>query len=202
MRIEMSNGMSTNTLISEAREPTHTLTDPDAWAPVDNGLLKLRHYDYISYLADAVLTKIDRASMAVSLEVRSPLLDTALLALAWSLPDDYLVSRSGGKRVLKDVLGRYVPRHLFERPKRGFNVPIRQWLRGPLRDWAEAYLSVACLEDQGIFDVTAVRRLWAQHQCGWENHAEVLWSLLMFQSWWAARRAEDNLLARRYAHNA
>jgi asparagine synthase (glutamine-hydrolysing) len=196
MRTEITNGMSTADLVPEAREPRHTLTDPEAWAPVEDGLLKLRHFDYISYLADAVLTKIDRASMAVSLEVRSPLLDTALLELAWSLPAQYLVSDTGGKRVLKDVLARYLPRDLFERPKRGFNVPIRQWLRGPLRDWAEAYLSATWLRDQGIFDVKAVRQLWGQHQCGWDNHTEALWSLLMFQAWWAAQRAEDNLLQR------
>jgi asparagine synthase (glutamine-hydrolysing) len=141
-----------------------------------------------------VLTKVDRASMAVSLEVRSPLLDTDVLEFAWSLPDSYVADVSdvadgrSGKRVLKDVLSRYVPRELIDRPKRGFGVPVGSWILGPLREWAEDQLSTARLEKEGIFEPKKVRQLWAQHVCGWANHSEVLWSILMFQSWLGAQR--------------
>lgn len=163
--------------------------DAASWADVKAPLLALRHYDYIGFLPEAVLSKVDRASMAVSLEVRAPLLDVGLLQLAWSLPDDFVVDAHGGKRVLKDLLARYVPRPLFDRPKRGFSVPTAEWLRGPLRDWAEDLLAPQALREQGLLDVDRVRRTWAQHQCGWANHAEPLWSMLMFQAWWRAQRA-------------
>jgi len=163
------------------------LTDPAYWADVRDPLLSMLHYDYIGYLPDDILVKVDRASMAVSLEARAPLLDHRVLALAWSLPVEYLFDGKTGKRVLRDLLMRYVPRALVDRPKRGFSVPIKEWLVGPLRDWVEALISEDALASQGIFDVKSVRDAWHQHLYGWANHSELLWSVLMFQAWWDAQ---------------
>jgi len=163
------------------------LTDPALWADVQDPLLSMLHYDYIGYLPDDILVKVDRASMAVSLEARAPLLDHRVLELAWSLPREYLFDGNTGKRVLRDLLKRYVPRDLIDRPKRGFNVPIKEWLVGPLRDWAEALLAEDTLRAQGVFDVRSVRDAWHQHLYGWANHSELMWSVLMFQAWWQAQ---------------
>jgi asparagine synthase (glutamine-hydrolysing) len=145
------------------------------------------HYDYIGYLPDDILVKVDRASMAVSLEARSPLLDHRVLEFAWSLPREYLFDGKTGKLVLRDLLTRYVPRELIDRPKRGFSVPVKEWLGGPLRDWVEELISEQALSDQGVFDVESVRRVWAQHLQGWANHSELMWAILMFQTWWRSR---------------
>jgi asparagine synthase (glutamine-hydrolysing) len=175
-----------------AETPKSAYNDRSRWADVDSDLRAVRQFDYISYLTDGVLTKLDRASMAVSLEVRSPLLDTDVLEFAWSLPDSYVTGATevtevadgpSGKRVLKDVLSRYVPRELIDRPKQGFGVPVGSWMLGPLREWTEDQLSVERLEKEGIFEPKKVRQLWAQHACGWANHSEALWSILMFQTW-------------------
>lgn len=163
------------------------LTDPAYWANVRNPLLSMLHYDYIGYLPDDILVKVDRASMAVGLEARAPLLDQRVLALAWSLPTEYLFDGRTGKRVLRDLLTRYVPRDLIDRPKRGFSVPIKEWLVGPLRDWVEALISEDALHAQGIFDVKSIRDAWHQHLYGWANHSELMWSVLMFQAWWEAQ---------------
>jgi asparagine synthase (glutamine-hydrolysing) len=163
------------------------LTDPAYWADVHDPLLSMLHYDYIGYLPDDILVKVDRASMAVGLEARAPLLDHRVLAFAWSLPGEYLFDGKIGKRVLRDLLMQYVPRTLVDRPKRGFSVPIKEWLVGPLRAWVEALISEDALEAQGIFDVKSVRDAWQQHLYGWANHSELLWSVLMFQAWWEAQ---------------
>jgi asparagine synthase (glutamine-hydrolysing) len=165
------------------------LTDPAYWADVQDPLLSMLHYDYIGYLPDDILVKVDRASMAVGLEARAPLLDHRVLEFAWSMPGDYLFDGRTGKRVLRDLLLQYVPRELVDRPKRGFNVPIKEWLVGPLRDWVEALVSEDALKKQGIFDVNSVRDAWQQHLYGWANHSELMWSVLMFQAWWEAQSA-------------
>lgn len=176
------------TFVPEARMPQTPLSDPRAWARVKDPLRAMRQYDYAGYLCDDILVKVDRASMAVSLEARAPLLDTRVLDFAWSLPGEYVVRDGAGKSVLKELVYRHVPRELIDRPKRGFGVPIKDWLRDQLRPWAEELLSDTFLRAQGIFDVKNVRQAWAQHQCGWDNHAEMLWSILMFQAWWTATR--------------
>lgn len=143
-------------------------------------------HDYRGYLCDDILVKVDRASMAFGLEARAPLLDVRIAELAWSLPTTFLVDASGGKRILKQVLERYVPRRLTERPKRGFGVPIGAWLRGPLRGWAEDLLAEPALRRDGVLRSRAVRRIWEQHLCGWRDHGDVLWSILTFCAWCAA----------------
>jgi asparagine synthase (glutamine-hydrolysing) len=183
-----NNGIAVDQYIEDAATFPGPLTDPANWPAIDDPQLQMLHYDYHGYLSDDILVKVDRASMAVSLEARAPLLDTRVLALAWSLPPDYLLKDKVGKRVLRDVLYRHVPRELIDRPKRGFSVPIKEWLVGPLRDWVEDLISEQALREQGIFRADQVRQAWRQHLCGWSNHSELLWSVLMFQAWWHSQR--------------
>ena len=173
--------------VAGASNPQTQLVDPAYWAETDDPLLAMLHYDYIGYLPDDILVKVDRASMAVGLESRSPLLDHRVLEFAWSLPRDYLFDGRNGKLVLRDLLTRYVPRELIDRPKRGFSVPVKEWLVGPLRDWVEALISEQTLREQGVFDVNAVRQAWQQHLKGWANHSELMWAILMFQTWWQSQ---------------
>ena len=139
--------------------------------------------DFSNYLVDDILVKVDRASMAVGLEMRAPFLDHRVVALAWSLPLAMRYGPDGGKLVLRELLQRYVPRELTDRPKKGFGVPIAQWLRGPLREWAQQLLTAERLQRDGLLNSKAVTQLWQQHLCGWQDHSDVLWSILMFQAW-------------------
>ena len=180
--------LAVDQFVPGAVDPASPLSDPGYWANVEDPLFAMLHYDYTGYLPDDILVKVDRASMAVSLEARAPLLDHRILELVWSLPRGYLYDGETGKRVLRDLLMRYVPRALIDRPKRGFSVPVKEWIAGPLRDWAEDLLSEQALREQGIFDVESVRDAWRQHLYGWANHSELLWSVLMFQAWWKAQR--------------
>jgi len=141
------------------------------------------YLDTENYLPDDILVKVDRASMAASLEVRAPFLDREVLKLAWSLPMAMKVRGGVGKRVLRPLLAKYIPSSMFERPKQGFAVPIDQWLRGELRPWAEDLLSEQRLESQGLFNAGEVRKVWAEHQRGVRNWDTRLWYLLMMQSW-------------------
>ncbi len=145
-------------------------------------------YDLIQYLPDDILTKVDRASMAVSLEARVPLLDHAVVEFAWRLPLNWKIHGRTQKWVLRQVLGRHVPAALFERPKTGFGVPIGQWLRGPLKDWATDLLDANALQTDGILNPGVVTSAWNAHQAGLGNHEHQLWAILMFQSWWTANR--------------
>ena len=151
--------------------------DGDGWGFAERCML----HDTGHYLPDDVLAKVDRASMGVGLEVRVPLLDRRVFEFAWRLPMSFKVGSSEGKRALREVLYRHVPRELVDRPKQGFAVPIAAWLRGPLRAWAEGLLEDNRL--QGCFDVRAVRRTWHEHLSGSRNHDARLWALLMFQAW-------------------
>lgn len=134
-------------------------------------------------LPDCMLTKVDRASMAASLEVRVPLLDHRVMELAWRLPVAAKVTGGQGKRVLREVLYRYVPRGLVERPKMGFDPPIGAWLTGPLRGWAEDLLAPRHLAASGMLDPGPIRRCWAEHLAGRRNHDYALWAVLMYRSW-------------------
>ena len=159
------------------------MTDANGWAQGIDPLPSMLQFDYSGYMVGDILVKVDRASMAVSLEARSPILDTRITEFAWTLPDEFLMDAKGGKRILREVLQRYVPTEYTDRPKRGFGVPIDDWMRGPLRDWVEDLISAESLRDTGYFDPAGVRQLWHQHLCKWRNHSNVLWAVLMFQAW-------------------
>jgi asparagine synthase (glutamine-hydrolysing) len=168
-------------MVAGAQEPKGLLWDDGLKARHPDFMARMQLLDTLGYLPDDILTKVDRASMAVSLEGRVPLLDHRLVAFAASLPAHQRVRGGEGKWLLRRVLDRYVPRALIDRPKMGFAVPIDDWLRGPLKDWAESLLTRS-----GPIDMAPVRQAWAEHQSGRRNWQYHLWAVLMFQAW-AAR---------------
>jgi asparagine synthase (glutamine-hydrolysing) len=179
-------------VVSQWPDPERVLqnaAEPSGWSErLANGegldsAAQVRLLDTMGYLPDDILTKVDRASMAVSLEVRVPLLDHHVVEAAWRLPSPTLINGGKGKQPLRAVLARYVPPALTERPKMGFTVPIGAWLKGPLRTWAEDLLSPAALAADNLFDPIAVRACLAEHMSGRRNWQGALWTVLQFQAW-------------------
>jgi asparagine synthase (glutamine-hydrolysing) len=147
----------------------------------------MMYVDQRTYLPDDILVKVDRASMAVALEARVPFLDHRLVEFAATLPLELKVRNGRGKWLLRQVLRRYLDPRLTARPKQGFAIPIADWLRGPLREWAEDLLSPTSLSRSGLLDPDPIRRVWATHLEGRGNHQHRLWVILMLQAWF--RRA-------------
>jgi asparagine synthase (glutamine-hydrolysing) len=166
-----------------AEEPKGIIWDPAVVKDMPNLLDRMQFLDLVTYLPDDILTKVDRASMAVALEARVPIIDHRVVEFAWRLPQSAKIRGGQTKWLLRQVLYRYVPPHLIERPKMGFGVPLAEWLRGPLRDWAENLLSERRLRDGGLFDTAQVRRHWAGHLSGRNNWQYLLWDVLMFEAW-------------------
>jgi asparagine synthase (glutamine-hydrolysing) len=172
-----------DSIVINGIEPLTQITDRSSWADTDS----LEHFmmalDAKTYMSDDILTKVDRAAMACSLETRVPMLDHRVVELAWKMPLEYKIREGQGKWLLRQVLYRYVPKELIERPKMGFGIPLDSWLRGPLKDWAEALLDEQRLHNEGYFNPAPIRELWTEHLSGKKNWQYHLWNVLMFQAW-------------------
>jgi asparagine synthase (glutamine-hydrolysing) len=145
--------------------------------------LRMMYCDAVTYLPDDILCKVDRAAMAVSLETRVPFLDHRVAELAARIPMGMKVRGGKGKHILRELLYREAPRALFERPKAGFGIPVGEWIKGPLRPWAEDLLDRSRMASEGWFDPAIVHRRWQEHLSGRRDSTPALWAVLMFQAW-------------------
>jgi len=179
-------------LASTWRDPTslvlgteHGPSTQESWVapPLPDVASEMMYLDLISYLPDDILVKLDRASMAVSLEARVPMLDHRVVEFAWRIPTSLKIQQGSGKWILRQLLARHVPPALFERAKAGFGLPIGAWMRGPLRPWAEGLLSPERLSREGYLRPGAVREVWTAHLAGRRDETDRLWAVLMFQAW-------------------
>ena len=170
-------------IVPGAAEPKGLLWDNKLERDFPGLLERMLYLDLVTYLPDDILTKVDRASMAVALEARVPLLDHRVVEFAWRIPRQTLMRRGISKWPLRQVLYRHVPRELIERPKAGFAIPLGEWLRGPLREWAENLLSEKRLREGGLVSVTDARRAWTEHLAGKHNWQYLLWDVLMLEAW-------------------
>jgi asparagine synthase (glutamine-hydrolysing) len=188
-RLVLSHWSSPHEVVRDGCEPPHILDDASLANELPVADERMQFIDMVTYLPDDILTKVDRASMALGLEVRVPLLDHRIVAFAASLPQRMRIRRGQSKWLLRQVLYRYVPKGLVDRPKMGFGVPIDGWLRGPLRDWAEALLDRARLQAEGFLHPAPIREKWAQHLAGTADWQYLLWDVLMFEAWLEEQRS-------------
>lgn len=170
-------------IVVDGHLPANLLDERARWPSLSDPVARMMVLDGLTYLPDDILMKVDRAAMAVSLETRAPFLDRDVMEFAWTLPMSMKLRDSRGKWILRQLLDRYVPRKLVERPKMGFGIPLDDWLRGPLRGWAEALLDEGHLHREGFLSPAPIRRAWHMHQRGEASFGYRLWSVLMFQAW-------------------
>lgn len=183
----VSEWMESEPMVIDSVVPSNLMEDRSRWPRLSDPVATMMVMDGLTYLPDDILVKVDRASMAVSLETRAPFLDRDLMEFAWSLPMSMKLRDGKGKWLLRQLLNRHVPRALVERPKMGFAIPLDDWLRGPLREWAEALLAEDRLRREGYFDPAPIRATWGRHVRGEGSFGYRLWSVLMFQAWLEAQ---------------
>ena len=171
-------------LVIGSKNPGSFFTDRKNWPNLGNPISRMMVLDALTYLPDDILVKVDRAAMAVSLETRIPFLDKDVVEFAYSLPMHLKIRKNQGKWIVRQLLYRYIPPVLVNRPKRGFAIPLDAWLREPLRDWAENLLAENRLIQEGFFEPQPIRRAWRQHLQGKVANGHQLWSVLMFQAWY------------------
>jgi asparagine synthase (glutamine-hydrolysing) len=174
-------------VLPPAAPPAEAAFDMDL-GPNAPDVARMMYCDAVSYLPDDILCKVDRAAMAVSLETRVPFLDHRVAELAARIPLSMKIDGGTGKLILRRLLYKHAPEKLFDRPKAGFAVPVGEWIKGPLRPWAEALLDPARLEGDGFFDPAVVRQRWESHLAGRKDSTQALWTVLMFQAWLAENR--------------
>jgi asparagine synthase (glutamine-hydrolysing) len=172
-----------SSVVLKAHEPSSIIEDEKLPHDFPDLLARMQFLDLVTYLPDDILTKVDRASMAVALEARVPLLDHRVVEFSWRLPRNAKLRNHTSKWILRQVLYRHVPRELIERLKTGFGIPLGEWLRGPLRDWAEALLNEKRLRDAALLDPQVVRQCWQAHLDGSPNLQSLLWDVLMLEAW-------------------
>lgn len=183
----MSPNREPHAWLVEAGEPDTRLKTDSTWDLSADPLQRMTALDFVTYLPDDILVKVDRAAMSVSLETRIPLLDHRVVEFAFRLPPAFKQKDGQGKWLLRQVLYQYVPRALVDRPKRGFAAPIAGWLRGPMREWAEALLDETRLRREGFFHPQPVRQKWREHLSQRRDWSAALWHVLMFQAWLAGQ---------------
>lgn len=188
----VSHWESPASIASGSREPPTIVTDRAQWPSLPSAWEHMMYLDLVTYLPGDILVKVDRAAMGVSLETRVPMLDHRVVEFAWRVPLKWKIRDGQGKWLLRQVLYKYLPHELVERPKMGFGVPVDSWLRGPLREWAAALLAPERLRREGFFDPAPINEKWQQHQSGAQNWSYHLWDVLMFQAWIEAQYAQPD----------
>jgi asparagine synthase (glutamine-hydrolysing) len=174
-------------LVHDAQESRTLLTDLPAWPPTSDLTSLMMYLDLVGYLPGDILTKVDRTTMGVSLEARVPLLDHRLVEFAWTLPSSFKVRNGKGKWILRQLLSKYLPPNLVERPKMGFAMPLDVWLRSDLKEWAQDLLSQGRRKHRDLLNFEEIDRKWDEHQVGTRNWQDSIWSVLMFESWSASQ---------------
>ena len=176
--------ISSSIVIDDADTSQDIISEKINFKAYQNDSLNMMYKDILSYLPDDILTKVDRAAMSMSLETRIPLLDHKIIEFSWSLPQSIKYRNGTTKWPLHQILYQYVPKKLVNRPKSGFSIPLSDWLRGSLRDWAEDLLDYNRIKDEGVLNTQKINLLWQEHMSGKRNWAQLLWSILMFQAWY------------------
>jgi asparagine synthase (glutamine-hydrolysing) len=179
----VSHWNNPESIVLNSSEPITQLTSATSNISRLSQIQKMMLMDTLTYLPDDILTKVDRAAMGVSLETRIPFLNHNVVEYAWRMPMNFKVRNGEGKWALRQILYKYIPKEMIERPKMGFGVPIDSWLRGPLREWAEELLDESRLRQEGFFNPEQIRQKWREHLSGTRNWQHQLWDVLMFQAW-------------------